>query len=304
MCGFRRWKRHGRFPVKTDREVTGKDLARFNLVLLGGPKENALVARMADRLPITIDDDNRLIAGDREPVDLDGTGYRLAYYNPLAPQRLIFLIATGDTGPETEAWLRNASGLLTGSWGHNLGDQPDLEVASLASSTGSGQGGLLRRRMQFTHGWQWRKLPGDTIRAPEESVTHRAMNNIQMEVVWRATGADFAFWQGGGDGQAFDPQWCTLADMATARTGGDTLVCTMTGEELADVHERWLTNDELLVTPELEPGKLDPNREYRIAMPMWMCSRFNRAWKRLLRNVEAGPRWSQEDVWREVFGCR
>src|SRR5437867_1220294 len=48
------WRRHfhGAARVKADREVTEEDIATSNLVLWGDPGSNALLGRIADKLPI------------------------------------------------------------------------------------------------------------------------------------------------------------------------------------------------------------------------------------------------------------
>jgi hypothetical protein len=42
-------------PVKSDKEVTGEDLASSNLVLFGTPQTNALIARFAPQFPLVLD---------------------------------------------------------------------------------------------------------------------------------------------------------------------------------------------------------------------------------------------------------
>jgi hypothetical protein len=74
----------------------------------------------------------------------------------------------------------------------------------------------------------------------------------------------------------------------------------MTGEELVDIHGRWLSKGELLTVPDYTPDQVDPKRTYRVAMPPWLCGHFARGWERNLRAVEAGRPWRQEDLWRGV----
>ena len=100
---------------------------------------------------------------------------------------------------------------------------------------------------------------------------------------------------------AYDPRWWTLADMAVGETAGKTLLATMTGEELRQLHEKFLKAEILMVWPEYDPGKIDAERTFRVAMSpgmTWIASKR----KKNLSNVEAGPRWRQEDLWAEVFG--
>jgi poly(3-hydroxybutyrate) depolymerase len=87
-----------RFTVKSDREVTAADIAGLDLVLVGSPRTNALVGRMAGQLAVqgAVDDRaDRLIAGGLTLTDAD-RAYRLACANPLAEGRQA-LIYAADT---------------------------------------------------------------------------------------------------------------------------------------------------------------------------------------------------------------
>jgi len=77
--------------VKDDGEVTEEDIARHNLILYGGPQNNSITSRIADRLPITIKNDAVRIGGRRYA----GTGVatKFCYPNPLNPERLVVVIA-------------------------------------------------------------------------------------------------------------------------------------------------------------------------------------------------------------------
>ena len=286
--------RNGRFPVKPDREVGGDDLARFNLVLLGGARDNRLTERVLPKLPLTINDNHELIAGGREPVSLAGAGIRLACYNPLAPQRLLFLIATDEAGEGAEKWLGSANRHLTGSGGRDRVDAPDLVVQGLD--------GPDRRRMQFTHGWAWREVAGADRHAPEKMAGSREMTLARLRVMRRTAAADFAFdWGADDKAREFDPRWFTAVDMATSHTPGQTLLATMTGQEIIDIYEKWVTKNEVTVVPAYSPKEIDPKRVYRVAMPPSLTWKMkNRG--RNLSNVEAGPEWRAEDLRAEVFG--
>lgn len=77
--------------IAEDKQITGKDMAAYNLVLYGGPKHNIISKRIADRLPISIGEGSITIA------DRIYTGKNLAakfcYPNPLNPDKMIAMIA-------------------------------------------------------------------------------------------------------------------------------------------------------------------------------------------------------------------
>lgn len=283
----------GRIPLRADVDVTEEEMSRFNLVLLGGTRDNRIAAKMADQLPFTTNDKNELIAADREPVSLDSAALRLAYYNPLSPERLIFLIATNETGSAVEEYLQSPQDLLTGSWGLERVDQPDLIVEALD--------GITRRRMQFTHGWQWRIVEGTDRRLSEEMASSRQLELAYLRIMRRTCGADFALSSTAPSvTQIYDPRWYTLADMATARAPAQILLGSLSGQELIEIHQRWITDGQMISVPSFAPGEIDPERTYRIAIPPSLCWELMGRQKNL-RDVEAGPQWRQEDLWKEIF---
>lgn len=79
--------------VCTDEELTEEQAATMNLVLFGTPETNSVLARIADRLPITI--------GDHEYTVMDRTfagpnlGLVLCYPNPDQPDRYV-LVYSGE----------------------------------------------------------------------------------------------------------------------------------------------------------------------------------------------------------------
>jgi hypothetical protein len=94
----------GQAPVKDDAEVSDADIASSNLVLWGDPSSNRILARIADKLPLT---------WSVRAVRLNGQGYEaghhvpvLIYPNPLNPKRYVVL-NSGFTFREYD-YLNNA----------------------------------------------------------------------------------------------------------------------------------------------------------------------------------------------------
>jgi hypothetical protein len=100
---------------------------------------------------------------------------------------------------------------------------------------------------------------------------------------------------------AYDPRSCTRADLAVWAAPAQTHVGSLTGEELIEVHRRWLARREIEVFPAVDPGTLDPKRVYRIAMTPSLSYGL-RERERNLTGVEAGPEVRVEEVLAEVFG--
>ncbi|MCX6841310.1 MAG: prolyl oligopeptidase family serine peptidase [candidate division WOR-3 bacterium] len=87
--GMRWWLvGNGRTQVVPDSEVTASDIARYNLVLYGGPKENSITSRIADRLPIRVKA-GRMSLGSSDLGD--SLAAMFVYPNPLNRDRLVLV---------------------------------------------------------------------------------------------------------------------------------------------------------------------------------------------------------------------
>jgi poly(3-hydroxybutyrate) depolymerase len=106
------------FAVKSDQEITADDLARFDLVLIGGARANAIARRAAGAgagAALAVDDRaDRLSAGGLTLTDPD-RAYRLACPNPNAPGHSL-LIYGADTERGLARFARFAKGNAA-SWG-------------------------------------------------------------------------------------------------------------------------------------------------------------------------------------------
>ncbi len=100
------WRRQfrGVAPTKDDRDVTDVDIASSNLVLWGDPSSNAILAKIADKLPIRWTDRELKIGS--EVFASDHHAPILIYPNPLNPNRYVVL-NSGFTFREYD-YLNNA----------------------------------------------------------------------------------------------------------------------------------------------------------------------------------------------------
>jgi len=300
----RRWgpMYSGEFLIKKDTDVSGEDMARFNLVLIGSARENRLTARIMKRLPLTVNDRYELVTDGREPVSLEGAGLRLAHYNPLSPDRLVFIVATDESGPAAEEWLKKTAWLLTGLW---VGSRADLVVQTIdpVGEYWGWSGGPVRRQMQFTHGWKWRRVPGGDRRVPETMTSAGGLAMARARVIRRATGADLAFMRHLKDNRkVFEAGSFSLADMAVESTPGKTVLCSLSGRDVFAFYDRVTEEHGVAVWPPLDRKKIEPGRIYRVAMDSRTSRHLPEKPIGELHNIKAGPGWRQEDLWREVFG--
>ena len=100
------WRRHfrGEARVKDDTTITDADIASSNLILWGDPESNAVLKRIADKLPIRWEGD-KVVAGSKSfPADTHAP--ILIYPNPLNPAKYVVL-NSGFTFREYD-YLNNA----------------------------------------------------------------------------------------------------------------------------------------------------------------------------------------------------
>ncbi len=94
-----------------DTEISDGDAARYSLVLIGGPADNAVARRLADRLPLEIRRDAILVDGRRFAVE-DGA-VALVHPSPLNPERYVAVVAGTSAGG---LWFWEPSDGGVGDW--------------------------------------------------------------------------------------------------------------------------------------------------------------------------------------------
>jgi dienelactone hydrolase len=85
------WRRHfrGVARVKDDKQITPDDIAKHNLVLWGDPGSNAILAQLADKLPIKWTKEEIKVAGNSFPAN--NHALIAIYPNPLNPKKYVVL---------------------------------------------------------------------------------------------------------------------------------------------------------------------------------------------------------------------
>ena len=99
-----KWMR-GKLIVKTDKEITERDIKEKHLIVFGDPASNSLIARALPKLPITWNREQLVVAGQK----YDSHKYLpiLIYPNPLNPKNYI-VINSGHTFHEEDFKGTNA----------------------------------------------------------------------------------------------------------------------------------------------------------------------------------------------------
>ena len=137
------WRKQfrGDAVVRNDVEITDADIASSNLVLFGDPASNSVLAKIADKLPITWGDD--AVRVGKRSFDATHHAPILIYPNPLNPERYVVL-NSGFTYREF-AYLNNA---------RQVPKLPDWAVIDLRTPPDSLWPGKVVAADFFDEGWK------------------------------------------------------------------------------------------------------------------------------------------------------
>jgi hypothetical protein len=251
-------------------------------VLIGTAAQNIVVARLAERLPVHFV--NNAVTCD-DGVKFPGThlALGLVHYNPLAPERLVFWVASHD--PATYA----ANAAIPALMGGNNGSTPgtacaaDLLVMDATAST------VVAAR-SFDNRWRWSSQRKASPLVPA-SIKTQTDFAIALGVALRhAAGADI------GMTGVLDPPTGAFALPGVTRVSDLTSlfyfspvgVAEMSGAELADAARRFAANGGstliLCTTSEIKASELKADRIYRVAFPSALLWRFSEVAKMAPRN--------------------
>ncbi|MBI5383022.1 MAG: carbohydrate binding domain-containing protein [Opitutae bacterium] len=273
---------YGYLPLKADTAVTDDDVARCNLVLIGSAAQNTLVAWLADQLPVRLSD-GVITCSDTQQFPAAHHALGLVHFNPLAPRRLLFWVATEDPA----GYAPNATVTLLGA---RFPIGADLIIASATSST------LVAARSFDSH-WQWTPGRARSPLLPATLQTHGALALARAEAIRRAIAADFAI---------ATPTYPNLST-AACQTPGSTRVADinlfhyyepigimeLSGSELlaadrllkaAATNSMWTC-----LHPQLDSSQIHATRLYRVALPIsaiWSYCEQTRTAPRSYRQTE------------------
>jgi acetyl esterase/lipase len=139
------WRRHfrGEARVRNDTEINDDDIAGMNLVLWGDPRSNAILRRIADRLPFRWNAVEIVVGDKRYPADQHGVV--LIYPNPLNPKRYV-VVNSSFTFREYD-YLNNA---------RQVPRLPDWAIVDLRTPPGTQYPGKIVEADFFDETWALR----------------------------------------------------------------------------------------------------------------------------------------------------
>jgi hypothetical protein len=137
------WRKQfrGDAPIKADTEVTDADIKNNNLILWGDPQSNAVLAKIADRLPIRWTEKGVVVGKDT--YDAGAHVPLIIYPNPLNPAKYVVL-NSGFTFREYD-YLNNA---------RQVPKLPDYAVIDISTPANSRYPGKVVRAGFFGEKWE------------------------------------------------------------------------------------------------------------------------------------------------------
>ena len=261
----------GCLPGKPDTDVTLEDMGKYNLLLIGTPVQNSVVAKLADRLPVQLKD-GKVVSNDGNSWSLQDRAIGLLYYNPDAPQRLIYWV-----GSDTPDFYKAGAFLMEKqSW---TIAPPDFILTGATGPTD-----VASRR--FDSRWNWEPGYKDSPTIPEAACSVTGAAAMAGETMRRAVGADFAMLASDWDSTVtvFAPGETRRMDLVANEYNMRLAVMELTGREILD-SQQTLTKAEVTRKESLargeeprpvprffaapEVGEVVPDRTYSVVTGIW-----------------------------------
>lgn len=290
-----------RFPVRADSNLDDLSLENYNLLLVGSPETNSVLAELASKLPYNIEG-GTLLAGQRPPLPLVDSVVGFHFFNPNHPKRIVYIVSPYLDVAGRSQFLKNPRKFLAGSDGFKMIDQPDLLVRGIDHR--------IRREMQLDGDWKFIQYDGSDISVPDQLTDRVHFAMAHLKVMQKAAKVDLALWWGPEDKglfggydfnwlPAFDPRFYTLADYAVRHRETETMTGTMSGAELKEIFGRWIATEELVTWPKITNESIEVERRYSVVIPMDLVPKLGNR-RKVLSAVAPGPDIMPGEVASEI----
>ncbi len=259
---------YGSLRIKADSEVTAADLARCHLVLLGTPSQNSIVRRMAPSLPVSFEPGG-ISCSDGERFRGDSLALGLVYYDPLAPGRLVFWVASED--PAAYRAKSAIPFVMSGGRSFSASAFPgDLLVMTAGSPT------LVASR-SFDSRWNWVGGRGASALLGSRYGTAEGLSVGVAAALGRATGADFAMvgLYGSPPSAPVDVGSTRVSDLSPEFANDGVGVFEVSGEELLAMQKKALAAGSGILMPGLDATRVEGSRRYSVALPTSLLWAFS-----------------------------
>jgi hypothetical protein len=279
-------------------------MEHYNLILLGKIEDNQVTQRVWPKLPLTLEGNKTLKAGGRT-LDVEDSIVSLHVYNPLAPQRLIYIVTPMGSADKNSVWTRALPYFLVRAGREGMGAVPDLVVRSMVSGAPT-----FRYAMQFNRGWTWKPQDPKLLAFRFADVGKDDFSRATRALLTARCRADFVLARKESGSPAppwgLDPERTTGADWVLNNPGDAVALSVVSGRVLVDLEKAlrktggrgW--SQGLDFCPALDSAKLDPARQYTIAFPHRTLRTIRTSYGNL-PNIEAGPRYTPRDILAELM---
>lgn len=273
----------GMLPGKPDMDITEDDMQKYNLIIIGTPEQNIVADMIKDHLPVKIEK-NRIRTNDDFSWKFTDRALGLLYYNPFAPKRLIYWVASDN--PES---YKAGTPLMEMFQSYPAG--ADFIIAHSTDPQ------FVAARC-FTSRWNWQEgyKESEKIRTRYSSMKKGSL--YQAKVIQRATGANFTIYsnfENAANSTWFAPRKTKKIDLEALNYYTPLLVMEITGKEILEIEKSLETakvkniddrekenksfiekgeetNDYPIEYLKLYPSPkkdIEPNKIYKVSFMMW-----------------------------------
>ena len=167
---------HSLLPGKPDTAVTDEDINQYNLILIGTAEQNSVVARIADKLPVSLAN-GKIDSNDDLSWDFTDRGLGLLYYNPLNPKRLIYWVASN----ESDFYRPKQPLMLIQGWDERGEDFQLINVNKYQRIAGR----------NFDSRWRWVAGYSQSPMLPDSLCSWDGFDAAMKKAIQLGTGADY-----------------------------------------------------------------------------------------------------------------
>lgn len=242
---------------KPDHDVTEHDLQKYNLLLIGTAKQNSIVAKIADQLPVKLRE-NKVECSDGISWKIRDAAVGFCYYNPKAPQQLIFWIASNN--PQL---YQAESQVLNNMIFSEV--TPDLVVASMQNRQ------VIASRYFDSH-WNWEPNYKEAPFCSSDIKTNRQMRETMAIVFQKATGSDASliYISGNSSIPSYPADFIRIADLMASDYYMPIAEMTLSGKKMM-AYQQWFQKNasesgQFMFFPQIKKSTIQENQMYRVAL--------------------------------------
>jgi predicted esterase len=253
---------YGNLMTKADADVTDRDIARCNLVVIGTAAQNSIAAKISAGLPVKIEK-GEIVCDDGRTYVSSGRAFGLVHYNPLSTQKLVLWFASED------ARFYRAGAVIPYEMNANGCGVDFLVMDAVDPVVVAARG--------FDSRWKWTTRDVGSPVLGARAATSDGWAAMFAEALRASVGADFGI-SASEDPMAtgfFErhPGLCAangltrVCDMALLYANYHVFTISMNGTELAGLAKALDASavKRMAFSPNFDAAKLDPARIYTIA---------------------------------------